>query len=152
MRRKLFTGALVISLIGSGVAFASTGTSRATRPDLVVSSVSNPPAVTFPGHRFSVTDRTRNVGGAGARSTVTRYYLSSNGKRTAIGRRSIVSLMSGSSSRGSASATVPVTIQPGTYSLIACADARGAVREANERNNCRTAAATVIVKKLPPPV
>jgi subtilase family serine protease len=152
MRRNLFTGALAVSLIASGVAFASTKTSRATRPDLVVSSVSNPPDVTFPGHAFSVTDRTRNVGGARARGTVTRYYLSSSGKRTAIGGRSIVSLRSGASSRGSAKATVPVTIEFGTYSLVACADARGAVREANERNNCRTAAKTVTVKKLPPPV
>src|SRR5690606_8774166 len=34
---------------------------------------------------------------------------------------------------------VPRQVKPGTYWLIACADARRKVRESNERNNCRVA-------------
>jgi hypothetical protein len=45
---------------------------------------------------------------------------------------------------------VPATLQVGTYSLIACADGTHVVREASERNNCRTAATKVVVKKPPP--
>jgi subtilase family serine protease len=152
MRFPIITGALAISLIASGLAFASTRTSEAARPDLVVSSISNPPEVTFEGRVFAVTDRTRNIGGATARSTVTQYYLSSNGNRTAVGRRFVVRLRSQRSSRGLSHVKVLDSVAPGIYSLVACADGRGAVRESNERNNCRTAATTVVVKKPPPPV
>jgi subtilase family serine protease len=152
MRFPIITGALAISLIASGLAFASTRTSEAARPDLVVSSISNPPAVTFEGRVFPVTDRTRNIGGATARSTVTQYYLSLNGNRTAVGRRLVVRLRPQRSSRGLSHVKVLESVAPGIYSLVACADGKGAVRESNERNNCRTAATTVVVKKPPPPV
>ena len=151
MRFQVIAGALVVSLFASGLAPASTRTGNTARPDLVVSSLSNPPAVAFQGRGFAVTDRTRNIGGVTARATVARYYLSASGKRTAAGRRSVVPLRPQRSSRGSATVTAPATLQ-GTYSLVACADAGGAVRESSERNNCRTAATTVIVRKPPPPV
>jgi len=152
MRLQLVSVALAVFLLASGLAFASTRTTEAARPDLVVSSISNPPGVAFPGRVFSVTDRTRNIGGAAAGKTVTRYYLSASGKRTAIGRRAVIPLSPRRSSHGSANARVPATIEFGVYSLIACADASSAVREANERNNCRKAATTIVIKKQPPPV
>jgi subtilase family serine protease len=152
MRLPIITGALVVSLIASGLAFASTRTGEAARPDLVVSSISNPPTVVFLGHGFSVTDRTRNIGRATARPTVTQYYLRSNGSRTAVGRRVVVRLRPQRSSRGTGNAMVLDSTPTGTYSLVACADGKGVVRESNERNNCRTAATTVLVKKPPPPV
>jgi len=152
MRLQLLTGVLAVFLLASGLAFASTRTTEAARPDLVVSSISNPPGVAFPGRVFSVTDRTRNIGGAAAGKTVTRYYLSASGKRTAIGLRSVSRLSPKRSSHGSANARVPETVAFGVYSLVACADASSAVREANERNNCRKAATTIVVKKPPPPV
>ena len=152
MRLRLFTVAFAVFLLASGLAFASTRTSEAARPDLVVSSISNPPGVAFPGRVFSVTDRTRNIGGAAAGKTVTRYYLSASGKRTAIGLRSVSRLSPKRSSHGSANAKVPETVTFGVYSLVACADASNAFREANERNNCRKAATTIVIKKQPPPV
>jgi hypothetical protein len=152
MRLSVITGALVVSLIAAGLAFASMRTSEGARPDLVVSSISNPPAVAFEGHVFAVTDRTSNIGGATARATVTQYYLTSSGNRTAVGRRLVVRLKPGRSSRGLSHAKVLDSVAPGIYSLVACADGKGAVRESNERNNCRTAATKLIVKKQPPPV
>jgi subtilase family serine protease len=152
MRLRLFTVAFALFLLASGIAFASTRTSGAARPDLVVSSISNPPGVAFPGRVFPVTDRTRDIGGAAAGKTVTRYYLSASGKRTAIGRRAVIPLSPKRSSHGSANARVPATMAFGIYSLVACADASNAVREANERNNCRKAATTIVIKKPPPPV
>jgi subtilase family serine protease len=152
MRLQLLTGALAVFLLASGLAFASTRTSEVARPDLVVSSISNPPGVAFPGRVFSVTDRTGNIGGAAAGKTVTRYYLSASGKRTAIGSRSVSRLSPKRSSHGSANARVPETVAFGIYSLVACADASNAFREANERNNCRKAATTIVIKKPPPPV
>jgi len=152
MRLQLVSVALAVFLLASGLAFASTRTTEAARPDLVVSSISNPPGVAFPGRVFSVTDRTRNIGGAAAGKTVTRYYLSASGKRTAIGLRSVSRLSPKRSSHGSANAKVPETVTFGVYSLVACADASNAFREANERNNCRKAATTIVIKKPPPPV
>jgi subtilase family serine protease len=152
MRLPIVTGALAVSLIASGLAFGSTRTDQGARPDLVVSSISNPPAVAFQGHAFAITDRTRNIGGATARATVTQYYLSSNGNRTAVGRRFVVRLRPERSSRGLSHAMILDSVAAGIYSLVACADGKGAVRESNERNNCRTAATKLIVKKPPPPV
>jgi subtilase family serine protease len=152
MRLQLVSVALAVFLLASGLAFASSRTTAAARPDLVVSSISNPPGGAFPGRVFSVTDRTRNIGGAAAGKTVTRYYLSGSGKRTAIGLRSVSRLSPKRSSHGSANARVPETVAFGVYSLVACADASSAVREANERNNCRKAATTIVIKKPPPPV
>jgi hypothetical protein len=46
---------------------------------------------------------------------------------------------------------VLATLEIGAYSLVACADGPKTVQESNERNNCRTAATAVIVRRPPPP-
>ena len=151
MRVQVVAGALVVSLAACGVVFAAAGGIRA-RPDLVVSSLSMAPVVVLQGSSFPVKDTTRNVGGATAVPGTTQYYLSTGGHRTAIGRRLVPRLKPQRSSTHSATAKVPVTLEGGTYSLIACADGTHIVRESNERNNCRAAARKVIVKKPPPRV
>jgi len=108
--------------------------------------------VVLQGSSFPVKDTTRNVGGATAVPGATQYYLSTGGHRTAIGRRLVPRLKPQRSSTHSATAKVPVTLEGGTYSLLACADGTHIVRESNERNNCRAAARKVIVKKPPPRV
>ena len=45
------------------------------RPDLVVTSVSNPPAHVVPGGSFSVTASVKNQGVVGSPATVTKFYL-----------------------------------------------------------------------------
>jgi hypothetical protein len=56
-------------------------------------------------------------------------------------------LAAGASSSGSVNnVTVPSSTPVGTYYLLACADDLAAVSEADEANNCRAAAATVVVK------
>jgi len=151
MRFQVLAGALVVSLVASGLALAGMRSGDAARPDLIVSSVSAPDgSVVFQGHSFQVRDSTRNIGSVSARATMTQYYLSANGHRTAAGRRSLARLRSHRSSAGSATATAPETLELGSYSLVACADGAKAARETNERNNCRTAATKVFVKKPPP--
>src|SRR5439155_19027666 len=152
MRLQLVGGALVVCLTASAVAFAATGRNISAKPDLGVGSLSNPPPIVVIGGYFPVKDTTKNAGGTAAGATVTQYYLSSAGPRTAAGRRAVPRLGAHRSSTRSATVTVPATVQTGTYSLVACADGRHVVREANERNNCRTAATKVVVKKPPPPV
>jgi hypothetical protein len=152
MRFHVAAVALVVSLAASATAFSAPRSAVSVRPDLVVSSLPNPPAVVFQGNGFSARDRTRNIGRAAARATVTRYYLSENGQRTAVGRRSVAPLRPSKSSAGLVTVKVPDTVETGVYSFVACADGPGAVKEASERNNCLTAATKIIVKKQPPRV
>ena len=151
MRVQLFAAALAIVFTGSAIAFAATGV-RA-KPDLVVSSISNPPSVVFQGHLFQVRDHTRNRGRATAGRSVTQYYLRSDtgGAREPAGRRSIPRLRPGKSSAGTGTVTAVSSLALGTYSLVACADGARAVRESSERDNCRTAATKVVIKEPPPP-
>jgi hypothetical protein len=152
MRVQVFAAALAIVFTGSAIAFAATGTGARARPDLVVSSISNPPSVVFQGHSFQIRDRTRNRGLAAAGRTVTQYYLSKDGNREPAGRRSVPRLRAGRSSLGTGTVTALSSLELGTYSLVACADGAGAVRESSERDNCRIAATKVVIKKPPPPV
>jgi hypothetical protein len=152
MRFQLLAGALVVSLLGSAIAFAATGTRARARPDLVVASLANPPRVVLQGAAFGVRDETSNIGAVRAPASRTRYYLqSSNGARTVVGGRLVPALRAHRSSSGTGKATPPKTLA-GTYTLVACADATNAVKETSERDNCRTAATKLIVKRPPPPV
>jgi len=119
-------------------------------PDLVVSSLSNPPASVPLGGSFTVTDTTQNQGTATAGASTTRYRLSTDPIITSsdpllTGSRSVPSLAAGASSSGSVLVTVPTTIAPGSYYLGACADDLGVVAESNETNNCRASTTTVQV-------
>ena len=151
MRAQVFAAALAIVFTGSAIAFAATGV-RA-KPDLVVSSITNPPSVVLQGHAFQVRDQTRNRGRATAGRTVTQYYLisDSTGAREPVGRRSVPRLGPGHSSSGTGRVLALSSLEIGTYSLQACGDGTRAVRESSERNNCRTAATKVVVKKAPLP-
>src|SRR5262249_48214056 len=156
VRVHVFAGAFAIVFTGSAIAFAATGARVQARPDLVVSSISNPPAVVFQGNSFEVHDGTRNGGHATAGRTVTQYYLGNpvhraDGRRPPAGRRSVPRLTPGRASSGTGTVRTLPSLVFGTYSLVACADGGRTVRESNERNNCRAAATTVIVKKPPPP-
>jgi subtilase family serine protease len=153
MRVQVFAAAFAIVFTGSAIAFAATGARVQARPDLVVSSISNPPTVVFQGDSFKVRDRTRNGGHATAVRTVTQYYLVSttSGRRTPSGRRPVARLSPGRASSGTGTVRALASLAFGTYSLVACADGSHAVTESNERNNCRTAATTLIIKKPPPP-
>ena len=45
-------------------------------PDLIETSVTDPPATALTGNKFSVTDTVKNKGEVAARASVTRYYFS----------------------------------------------------------------------------
>jgi hypothetical protein len=152
VRYPILAGALGVSLAVSAVALAGIQGRTSAKPDLVVSSLSTPDRVALQGHGFRVSDRTRNIGSGSARATRTQYYLTARGQRTAVGRRSVPRLAPHRSSAGSAAASVPLTLEIGSYSLVACADGAGAAKETHELNNCRTAATKIFVKKPPPPV
>ena len=140
------SGALLIT----DLAFADSGTPPSF-PDLVETTITNPPATVLQGGSFSVTDTVQNQGSVGAGASTTRYYLSPDttkgaGDTLLTGTRSVPALAAGATSNGSQNVTVPGGTSVGTYFLIACADDTGVVPESHEGNNCRASAGTVQVQ------
>lgn len=129
---------------------AAAATVTVTRPDLVETAVSNPPATAARGGTFRVTDTVRNQGTVTAGASATRYYLSQDQQKNSVdvllsGSRSVSSLAAGRTSRASATVRIPTATPPGTYYLLACADDTGAVAEVDETNNCLTSTSRVVV-------
>jgi subtilase family serine protease len=112
-------------------------------PDLTVSNLTAPPEAA-PGATIAVNDTTRKVGGATAAPSSTAFYVSANstldGSDVLLGSRVVPALAAGGSSAGSTTVVVPPTLAPGSYFLIARADADDVVTEATETNNTRTRA------------
>jgi subtilase family serine protease len=143
--------AKVIELSETNNCAASATQVRVGRPDLRVSSVSNPPGAIAPGGAFSVTVTTVNGGTAASTNSTNRYYLSGDAKKDAAdilltGTTSIGILAPTEAVTGSRSVTVPTTTPPGTYRLLVCADDTSAVIELDETNNCAAAASAVDVR------
>lgn len=121
-----------------------------SRPDLVVSDVSNPPANAKRGDKLRITDTTQNAAAVGAKSTKTQYLLSRDTVRGAgdvllSGSRGISDLAAGAGNSGAAKLTVPKTTALDSYFVLACADDAKAVTETDEGNNCRASAGTVTI-------
>ncbi len=130
---------------------ASTAAVTLARPDLITTSLSDPPPSTIPGATFAVTDHVANVGEVAAVKSKTQYYLSVDGTYDAddlplVGTRSVPALAAGGASSGGQTVTVPTTAAHGTYVLLACADGSLQVGETNEANNCRASTAQVAVR------
>ncbi len=122
-----------------------------SQPDLVITSLSDPPVTVVAGGSFTVTDTTKNTGMATAGGSTTRYRLSTDATitgsdRLLTGTRSVLSLAVGASSSGSRTVTVPTSVPAGTYFLGACADDLSTVTESDEANNCRASTTTIRVR------
>ena len=129
---------------------ASAAMLTVTRPDLVASAVSNPPATAARGSKFSVTDTAQNVSAVGAASSKMRYYLSRDPVKSADDRqmttsRSVPALAAGAVHSGTVVITVPSGTPPNSYFVLACADGNNAVEETSEDNNCRASGTQVTV-------
>jgi subtilase family serine protease len=115
-------------------------------PDLVISSLTVP-ATTAAGTTISVTDNTKNQGLGSAVATTTRFYLSTKAvfdpADSPFGSRAVPILASGASSSGPTPLTIPAGTAPGTWYIIAKADADGTVTESNEGNNTASKAITI---------
>lgn len=123
-------------------------------PDLVVRSVSNPPAQKKRGGSFNIKDKIINRGNTSIPSTtITSYYLSRNKSwdkddALLLGSRIIPELEIGAVSGGKEPTKLIIPTETGTglYYLIACADDMGSVEELNEDNNCRRSKRKIRVK------
>ena len=134
-------GSLVFStfLCGNGTDFPT-----------ALPSIGNPPASAAPGKAFAITDTVKNQGATTAALFTTRFYLSLDAAKDAgdarlTGSRAVATLAAGAQSAGTTTVTIPLTAPPGTYRLLACADDTLVVAEASDANNCRAAAATIVV-------
>ena len=116
-------------------------------PDLSVLTLSAP-ASAAPGASIVVSDTTRNAGQGTAGASTTRIYLSLNttfesAADTPLGFRAVPLLTTGATSPGSTPVTIPPGTTPGTWYILARADADNAVAESNETNNQTARAITV---------
>ena len=105
--------------------------------DLVVSMLA-PPTVAA-GDTLSVTDTTSNLGADPVGPSITRFYLSADPAVDAgdaiLGAREVPALAPSATSTGATTVTIPPTTPPGSYYLVAKADADDALAEENELNN-----------------
>jgi subtilase family serine protease len=110
-------------------------------PDLIVSSLSvSARSGADLTTTLTVTDITLDQSGTGpAAPTITRFYLSTDATLGAVdvtlGFRNVPALSPGSSSPGSTSMPVPSGTAPGTYYVIAKANADSSTPETNVTNN-----------------
>src|SRR5918994_1963779 len=125
-----WVGVAMIVLLPAG---ASARDDTPRRPDLVVSSLSEPPQRARPGDHFTVRDVTVNRGRRRAAAADTGFALEG---RDWLALRAVPALRKRAASSGELELAVPASMPDGDYRLRACADVGGEVRERNERNNC----------------
>jgi subtilase family serine protease len=118
------------------------------RPDLTVSTLSDPPRTAIAGGNFLVTDTVQNQTPFPAGASRVQYYLSLDGAKNTgdkllVGNRSVPMLGAKGTNGGSVSVTIPIGTAAGRYFLLACADDIAQVIESNETNNCRASIGTV---------
>ena len=121
-------------------------------PNLVVSSVSNPPSTASIGGKFNFTNSVRNTGSVVAAATGTKYYLVSTvdgTKQDLKGNQAVPALNAGQTFSLQVSLEVRDETLPGQYKVQACADGGKDVAESNEDDNCLTSSG--IVKVVGPP-
>jgi hypothetical protein len=106
-------------------------------PDLIEKTIAAP-ATSGSGASIVVKDTVANNGAATAGASTTKIFLSTDtvldAGDTLLGSRSVPSLAPTKTSAGSTTVTIP-SVAPGTYYLIAQADATNAVSESDETNN-----------------
>jgi subtilase family serine protease len=114
-------------------------------PDLFL-PVLRAPAGADAGADIVIADTTKNKGVSTAAATITRYYLSTDptldGGDLLLGSRDVPPLSRSQFSRGERTVTLPAAA-PGTYYVLAAADASGAVAELAEGNNLKAKRITI---------
>ena len=123
-------------------------------PDLVVSGLTAPPASAIPGGSFDATATLLNQGTGSGRNVGVRFFLSSDPNYdagdTAIGIAfQNVELVPGASLSLTDTLTIPTSMTPGTYYLLAYADPDNSMIEIDENNNVISAATTLVISSKP---
>jgi subtilase family serine protease len=114
--------------------------------DLVVSSFTVP-VKGGPGSALTISDTTTNQGAGAIGSSLTKFYLSTNGSYdsadTLLRSRAVPDLAGGATSTASTTVIIPSNATAGTYNVIARADADAGTAETNELNNNAARSVTI---------
>jgi subtilase family serine protease len=106
--------------------------------DLAVSALTAP-STGGGGVSLIITDTTTNQGGGSIGASTTKFYLSADGvldgSDVLLGSRDIGPLDAAASSSGSTTVTIGASTVPGSYYILAKADADGLLAETSETNN-----------------
>ena len=125
----------------------------AANPDLVVSTLSDPPATARAGDSFSLTSVVKNVvtspGSVAGASTTKFYLVRGSTKKNLKGVQAIPELAPGASDGAAVALSVFSDTIPDTYSVQACADADEIVSEVSNSNNCTTALEEITILESP---
>jgi hypothetical protein len=120
--------------------------SRNSPVDLVQTSLIVPGKVKI-GKKFRILDEVESAGESPAGNTVTYFYLSADDTidrfDTVVGARRSPQLSPGRNSAEYTEMTIPATVAPGPYYLIALANATKAFEERYLENNIRATKFTV---------
>ena len=145
------TTTVIAEAVESNNCKASTTTVVVQAPDLVESTLSNPPATRARSATFAITDTTKNNGNVATTvNTSVKYYLSLDtvvnaGDKVLSPTRTVAVLAAAATSNGTVTVTVPASTVVGSYYVIACADSGAAVVEDIETNNCRVSTTKIAV-------
>jgi hypothetical protein len=125
-------------------------------PDLLVTSVTNPPASAGQGQNIQVQNTVTNSGPIAADPSTTKYYLVSATDGTLKDLKGpldpttgVPALNPGASFPETEMLTVRPETAPGLYRLQACADGAKVLPELNNNNNCTTSVGTIQVLARP---
>ena len=153
--RKAVAVAFVALVATSPAAYAAP---KDPKPDLQPNTVSALPATAVPGSIITLRYNLNNRGGGAAKTTVTRFFLSLDKRRSGRDypfstRRTEKRLRPGRIARSRVALRIPRRVPSGVFFVLVCADASKKVRERSERNNCRASARTVRIGRAtqPPP-
>jgi subtilase family serine protease len=128
---------------------ASAGTVTIRVADLRTSKLTPPPASGTLGGTFPIKVTSVNAGTLTADASVSRVTLSSDQVPSvddvAVLDFGVASLAPGAHVVANLDVPIPLDLEPGTYYVIACADATEAVDEASETNNCRASSTTITI-------
>ena len=152
MRLRILLLGVLVAVVAAAPALTQGGGGK---PDLVVSSLIEPPDALSISGKFRTTFTVSNDGSDRARTSVTRGYLSSNATRSSDDRRlrntrEIPSLGPDQEAARRVTLRVPADLAAGTYHLILCADAGDRVDESDERN-CTASGQRIRIGPPPPP-
>jgi subtilase family serine protease len=129
--------------VGAPSAATVTIVSDDVAPDLVVTALTVP-ATASAGSVMAISGTTKNQGTGASSASTTRFYLSANtgieASDPVVGSSAVGTLAVGASAAASLNVTIPGDTVPGTYFLIAQADAENTNAETSEANNIRSVA------------
>jgi hypothetical protein len=127
---------------------------QAARPDLRVTSVSQPPALAAAGSSVKVRVKVSNTGRGSARRSRTFVLLSRDARRSnddiRVARVPTRRLVAGHRTRVRRGVTIPTTVSAGIWRMLVCADGPRRIHETRERNNCRKARRALVVRANQP--